>query len=40
MKTLLLALTALVLIGTLGACSTGAAVNTPILDVGVGGAVE
>ncbi len=39
MKSILLALAAVTLIGLLGACSTGASVDTPILDVGVGGAV-
>ncbi len=39
MKTLALALAAIALIATLGACSTGARVDTPILDVGVGGEV-
>ncbi len=39
MKIVLLTLAALVLIGTFGACSTGASVDTPILDVGVGGEV-
>lgn len=39
MKTFIFLLAALALTGVLGACSTGAAVDTPILDVGVGGEV-
>ncbi len=37
MKTLLILFAALVLTTVLGACATGASVDTPVLDVGVGG---
>lgn len=39
MKTFLFALAAAGLMVTMNACSTGAAVNTPIVDVGTGVAV-
>ncbi len=39
MKIALLAIAAIALTGILGACATGASVDTPVMDVGVGGEV-